>query len=127
MRILCASILVSEALVIGFALLVAKDLSDVDQRVVFVVGGTAALLCLVLAGSLRHRWAYVVGSVLQVLLIGAGLVVPVMFVLGAVFAAIWVLAIYLGRRVERIQIAHAARAAEQQEGMVSSRDDTGRS
>ena len=43
------------------------------------------------------------GSLLQVLLILAGLVVPVMFFLGAVFAALWVLAIYLGRRVARIQ------------------------
>lgn len=127
MRILCATILTSEALVILFAMLVAKDLSDVDHGVLFAVGGGAAVLCLVLAGSLRHRWAYVVGSVLQVALIAAGFVVPVMFALGAIFSAIWVLAIYLGRRVERIQAAHAERAAQQGEGMVSSRDDTGRS
>lgn len=126
MRMLCASILVCEALVIGFALLVAKDLSEVDQSVVLAVGGAAALLCLVLAGMLRHRWAYIAGSVLQVLLIAAGFVVPVMFALGLIFAAIWVLAIYLGRRVERIQAAHAARAAQRQEGMVTTRDDTGR-
>ena len=60
-------------------------------------------LCLVLTGLLRYGWAYVAGSVLQVLLILAGLVVPVMFFLGAVFAALWVLAIYLGRRVARLQ------------------------
>ncbi len=59
--------------------------------------------CLVLTGLLRYGWAYVAGSLLQVLLILAGLVVPVMFFLGAVFAALWVLAIYLGRRVARLE------------------------
>ena len=40
---------------------------------------------------------------LQVLLVAAGFVVPVMFFLGAVFAGLWFLALYLGRRVERLQ------------------------
>jgi hypothetical protein len=117
----------SEALVIGFAMLVAKDLSDVDPNVLFSVGGTAAVLCLLVAGSLRHRWGYVAGSLLQLMVIAAGFVVPVMFALGAIFAALWVLSIYLGRRVERIQAAQAARPDGQQEGMVTTRDDPGRS
>ena len=120
MRTLCASVLVSEALVIFFALLVAKDLSDVDEPVVFGVGGAAVAACLLLAGALRHRWAYVAGSALQVFVIAGGLVVPVMFVLGAIFAALWVLAIYLGRRVARLQEAHA------RTGRVDSRDDARR-
>ena len=86
-----------------FASLVATDLSDLDDATVWWVGGGAAVACLVVTGLLRHPLAYVAGSLLQVLVIVAGLVVPVMFFLGAVFAVLWVLAIYLGRRVARLQ------------------------
>ena len=40
------------------------------------------------------------GSVLQVLVIAAGVVVPVMYALGAIFGGFWVLAIVMGRRDE---------------------------
>lgn len=103
MRTLAASVLVGEAFVLFFATLVAKDLSNVDNGTVWAVGGGAAVACLVLTGLLRHAWAYAAGSVLQVLVILAGLVVPVMFFLGTVFAALWIMAIYLGRRVARLQ------------------------
>ena len=45
---------------------------------------------------------------LQVLIIGTGVVVPTMYFLGAIFAGLWFLAIFLGRRVERLQAAAAA-------------------
>jgi hypothetical protein len=102
-RTLAASVLAAEAFVLFFATLVAKDLSTVDEPTLWAVGGGSAIACLVLTGLLGHRWAYVAGSLLQVLLILAGLVVPVMFFLGVVFAALWVLAFYLGRRVARLQ------------------------
>ena len=102
MRTLAASVLVGEAFVLFFASLVATDLSDLDDSTIWSVGGGAALSCLVVTAMLRHRWAYVAGSLLQVLVIAAGVVVPVMFFLGALFAVLWVLAIYLGRRVARM-------------------------
>ena len=46
------------------------------------------------------RPVLVLGSVLQVLVIAAGAVVPVMYALGAIFAGFWVLAIWMGRRAE---------------------------
>jgi hypothetical protein len=102
-RTLTASVLVAEAFVLFFATLVAKDLSTVDDSTLWAVGGGGAAACLLLTALLRQTWAYVAGSLLQVLVILSGLVVPVMFFLGAVFAALWVLAIYLGRRVARLQ------------------------
>jgi hypothetical protein len=107
-RMVCSTVLVSEALVIGFAVLVAKDLSDVSTPVLLVVGGGGALLCLLLAGMLRRPWAYAVGTLLQLLLLVTGLVVPVMWGLGALFGLIWVGTLLLSRRVERIQRAHEA-------------------
>jgi hypothetical protein len=107
-----AAVLVFEGLVVFFATLVALDLSDIDHATLWLVGGTASVACVVLAALLRRRWAFAAGSVLQVLVIGTGVVVPVMFFLGAVFAGLWILAIVLGRRVERLNAA----AAPEQEG-----------
>ena len=47
-------------------------------------------------------------SVLQLLVIAAGVMVPVMYALGAIFAGFWALAIWMGRRYES---AGAPRAA----------------
>ena len=112
MRGICAAVLVFEGLVVFFAMLVALDLSDVDHATLWWVGSTALVACLVLAGLLGRRWAVAAASVLQVLIIGSGVVVPTMFFLGAVFAGLWFLAIFLGRRVERLE----AVARAEQEG-----------
>jgi hypothetical protein len=51
---------------------------------------------------LKRPFAYIVGSVIQVLAIAAGFLVPTMFVLGAIFAALWITAIFVARRVEGV-------------------------
>jgi hypothetical protein len=107
MRGIAAAVLVFEALVVLFATLVALDLSEVDDTTLWWVGGGLALACVVTAALLRRRAGYVLGSLLQVAVIAAGLVVPLMFLLGAVFAGLWFLALHLGRRVERMQRAAA--------------------
>ena len=102
---MCAAILVFEGMVVFFAMLVALDLSDVDDATLWVVGSSALVACVLLAGLLRRPWAIAAGSVLQILIIGTGVVVHTMYFLGALFAGLWFLAIFLGRRVERLQAA----------------------
>jgi len=46
------------------------------------------------------RWPYIAGSALQAVVIAGGVLVPAMYFLGVVFAALWVIAIWLGYRVE---------------------------
>jgi hypothetical protein len=68
-----------------------------------VTGGVLAAAAVLLAafvGRPGQRWALVGGSVLQVAMIATGIVVPVMYGLGAIFAALWVTAIWLARRYE---------------------------
>ena len=103
MRGIAASVLVFEGLVVLFATLVALDLSDIGDGTLWAVGGTLALFCVLTAGLLGRRWGYLVGSAVQVAVIAAGLVVPAMFFMGAVFAGLWFLALHLGRKVERLQ------------------------
>ncbi len=67
------------------------------------IGGGLAV-CAVLIGGVvgrpRMGWALWAGTVLQVLVIAAGVIVPVMYVLGVIFAALWVTGIWLARRHE---------------------------
>ena len=48
-----------------------------------------------------HGWALYAGSVLQVLVIVSGVLIPAMYILGVIFAALWFTGIWLARRVER--------------------------
>ncbi|MEV4673980.1 MULTISPECIES: DUF4233 domain-containing protein [Actinomadura] len=102
-RRLFATVLACEAIVIALAIPVAVAVLDVDGAVAGGVCGSLALACLVLAGLLRRPWAVPAGTVLQVLLIATGFMVPVMFFLGVVFGALWWTAIWLGRKAASAQ------------------------
>jgi hypothetical protein len=45
--------------------------------------------------------ALVGGTLLQVFVIVSGTIVPVMYFLGAIFAALWIIGIVLGRSIDR--------------------------
>lgn len=92
-----------QAVVTALAIPVAIAVSHTDARTAGLTGGGLAVAGVLIAGLLRYRWAYVAGSVLQILVIATGFVVKPMFFLGVIFAALWGTAIWLGWRVERIQ------------------------
>ncbi|GAB2866164.1 hypothetical protein GCM10027176_79810 [Actinoallomurus bryophytorum] len=100
MRRLCAVTLVLQAVVTALSIPVAITVVHADGTAAGIVGGGLALAGVIIAGLLRYRWAYVAGSVLQILVIATGFVVTTMFFLGVIFAALWITAIWLGRRVE---------------------------
>ena len=110
MRGIAASVLVFEGLVVFFATLVALDLSDVDDATLWWTGGSLAVACLLVAGLLGHRVGYVLGSLLQLLVVAAGFLVPAMFFLGIVFAGLWFLALHLGRKVARLEAGRSSPA-----------------
>ena len=114
-RGMCAAVLSLEAIALGLTTPVMITIADVDTSTALTVGLGLAVVCLLLAGMLRAEWAYVAGYVVQAAAIGLGFVVPVMFGLGAVFAALWAGADLLGRKIERERAAAwAAYRAEQQ-------------
>ncbi len=100
MRAMAAAVLVFEAIVLGLCAPVMIAIADVRPAVALSCALGLALLAVVAAGLLRHPWAYWLGHAVQVGALALGLVVPVMFLLGAIFAALWGAAIVLGRRVE---------------------------
>lgn len=103
MKRLCAVVLTLQAVVTALAIPVAISVSHADATTAGVVGGGLAAAGLIIAGLLRYRWAYVAGSILQILVIATGFVVTPMFFLGVIFGALWCISIWLGRRVEGIQ------------------------
>jgi len=56
-----------------------------------------AVLAAVLAGMMKRRWAWAAGTVLQVLLLAAGLLHWSLAVLGLIFGAAWAYASYVRR------------------------------
>jgi len=84
----------------GFALLIAKDDASLTE---IILGAVLAILFIFNAGLLKRKGGYLLGSFLQIFLIGYGLVVPHMYYMGGVFATLWIIAILLGRRGEAIK------------------------
>jgi hypothetical protein len=105
MRTLCASTLIGEFFVIGFAGLVAMKQPGLTMATVWTVSGVAMALCVLLCGVLTRPGGLVAGWVLQGALVLSGFVVPTMFFLGAVFAALWWASVHFGRRVEEAKSA----------------------
>ena len=100
MRGICAAMLVFEAVVIALSTPVMIAVEDVQTDVALSVGLGLAFLALLTAGLLRRPWAYVLGHAIQVAIIAMGVLVPAMFLVGVMFAALWVTAYLLGRKIE---------------------------
>jgi Protein of unknown function (DUF4233) len=102
MKRLCAIVLAMEAIVIVLAVPVAVRIGHMDSRSAWLIAGIAVGAAVVLAGVARVALpvTLVAGTLLQIFVIAAGSVVPVMYFLGAIFAALWVIGIWLGYRVE---------------------------
>jgi predicted anti-sigma-YlaC factor YlaD len=104
-RGMCAAILCLEAIALGLTTPVLVQVADVSLGTSLAIGLGLAVACLLLAGMLRKEWAYSAGWVIQVAAVGLGFVIPLMFVLGGIFALLWGSADLLGRRIERERAA----------------------
>jgi hypothetical protein len=111
MRTLCASTLIGEFFVIGFAGLVAMKQPDLTMTTVWTVSGIAMVLCVLLCGMVTRPGGLAAGWVLQAGLVASGFAVPTMFFLGAVFAGLWWALIHFGRKVDEARARHAAQTA----------------
>ncbi|MBD0837665.1 MULTISPECIES: DUF4233 domain-containing protein [unclassified Streptomyces] len=110
MRTLCASTLIGEFFVIGFAGLVAMKDPDLSMATVWTVCGIAMFLCLLLCGLVTRPGGIALGWALQVALIAAGFVVPTMFFMGALFAVLWWASVHFGRKIDEAKARWAAQS-----------------
>jgi hypothetical protein len=105
MRGMCGAVLGFEAVICLLTIPVLIGVADVDAAWALASGLGLAALAVVAAASLRFAYGYWLGHVVQVGAVALGFWVPVMFFLGTVFAALWVLALVLGRRVDEAKAA----------------------
>lgn len=100
-RAMSATMLSLQAVVLFLSGLVLIGLEDLDAGTALGIGSGLAAACVVTAGLLRMWWAYYLGWAVQLATLALGFVVPIMFVLGAVFTALWAGAFFLGAKVDR--------------------------
>jgi hypothetical protein len=98
-----------ESVVVFFMALTTFGLKALPPAFAFG-GGAVLLVALVLGAWLqRYRWGHWVGWVLQGAFIATGFVLPIMFVIGAGFAALWTFCYIKARQLE----AQAATTTEE--------------
>jgi hypothetical protein len=100
MRVVLMTVLIFEVVVFGLAIPVMILISNVPAAAAAGFGGGAALLAILAARLLRSRVGYILGWAAQLAGIGLGFVTPMMFVVGALLAAVWVLSFGLGKRLD---------------------------
>ncbi|MFJ6851704.1 DUF4233 domain-containing protein [Streptomyces sp. NPDC091271] len=114
MRTLCASTLIGEFFVIGFAGLVAMKSDDMSMAMVWTVCGIGMLLSVLLCGVITRPGGVQMGWALQILLVLSGFFVPMMFILGVIFGALWWASVHYGRRIDEAKARWAAQAEAQE-------------
>ena len=99
---LSATVLILEAIVIALTIVQAVKLEGATFAAAGLAAGIATVAAIVLAALARRvlTVTLVGGSLLQVLVIASGVILPVMYILGGIFALLWVTGIWLGHRVE---------------------------
>ncbi len=106
MKRLLVTVLTMEAVIVLLMIVPAKQLGHASGATAGAVCGAIALVALLLCGFVgRGKAGLYAGSVFQALVIAAGVLLPAMYILGVIFAALWFTGIWLGRKWE-----HAAPA-----------------
>ncbi|MFF4248424.1 DUF4233 domain-containing protein [Streptomyces sp. NPDC001822] len=114
MRTLCASTLIGEFFVIGFAGLVAMKLDGMSMGTVWAVCGAGMLVSLLLCGVITRPGGVQLGWALQIALVLSGFFVPMMYILGIAFGALWWASVHYGRKIDEAKARWAAQAEAQE-------------
>lgn len=91
---------------------IAKSQHNAAHTSYLVVGLVLAVLCVVAAGTLRRPWGVTLGWAVQCATLLAGFVLPMMFVVGLMFLALWVTALVQGRKMDALTASHEETSAQ---------------
>ncbi|UFU04129.1 DUF4233 domain-containing protein [Ruania suaedae] len=110
----CTSVLWLEVLLVFFAVLAAYGLRVAQPWAIATVGAVLILWCAMAARLQRtRRLGLVLGSLVQVLIVLGGLVIPALWFLGGVFVVVWVTAVWLGSKIDRERAERIAAAGSE--------------
>ena len=100
MRVVLQTVLIFEVIVFGLAVPGMILVSEVPAAAAAGFAGGAALLAVTAAALLRSQVGYVLGWIVQCAGLALGFLTPTMFVVGALFAAVWVMSFAMGKRLD---------------------------
>ena len=105
---LLSIVLLLEAVLLFFVTLVLFGLKTLPPAVAFGGGAAAVVVILITMSLMRWPVGFVLGWLIQAGLIALGLLNPVMYVVGAGFAAFWTWCLARGRQIDRKRAAYLA-------------------
>ncbi len=109
---LLSIVLVLEAFLLFFATLTAFGLRVLEPELpawaALPIGGAFIAVVIIASGLMRFSWGVWVGWVLQVAIIATGVVMPMMFLVGAGFAALWIFCFVKARQIEALKRRNSA-------------------
>jgi hypothetical protein len=105
---LLSIVLLLEAILLFFATLVVFGLKILPPALAFGGGAAFVVVILITIAILRWRMGVAIGWLIQVALISLGLLTPIMYVIGAGFAAFWIWCFVRGRQIDLKRRAYLA-------------------
>jgi hypothetical protein len=90
-----------EFVVVLLGALVIFGLRVVPAWVALTGGAVVALAMLVTIPLMRYRWGFALGWVLQVVVVAAGFLITMMFIVGGIFTAMWTYCMITGAKLDR--------------------------
>ncbi|WP_293850098.1 DUF4233 domain-containing protein [uncultured Brevibacterium sp.] len=104
--VLCGTILISEILVVYLAFLVGYGLRPVSLTWLIVGASVITVLCVVAAATLPRKAmgsgvGLTLGHIAQACVLLTAFVMPMMLIVGVIYTAMWVVAVYWGKRIDR--------------------------
>ncbi|MFM1917796.1 MAG: hypothetical protein RJB01_1311 [Actinomycetota bacterium] len=104
MRVLGSSVLGFEAIVVFLAMPLLAINGAVDSMgAAFGIGAVIAVGLIGAVGGITKPWGLALGSLLQVVVVGLGFWVPTMWLIGGLFAILWAVAVWQGRKIDRLR------------------------
>lgn len=98
---LLSIVAILEAVVVFFVTITAYGLRVLPVGVVFGGGVALFLLLVIVSRIIRHPVGLWIGCVLQVVLVLLGFLLPIMWIVGGIFAALWTYCLVKGLQLDR--------------------------
>ena len=103
MRALTSAVISFEILILILFIPAALQNDVVDSNFIIYTSIVLIIFSVVILGLLKKRIGLILGSVLQVMLIGLGFFVNWMYILGLIFLGLWVASIKIGKKTDQMK------------------------
>jgi hypothetical protein len=98
---LLSIVLTLEAVLVFFIALTVFGLHSLPPVEAFVGGAALALVLLLATRIVRYGWGVWVGWVLQAVILATGIVLPALYIVAALFIALWIFCFVRARQIDR--------------------------